>query len=212
MTKSKWTANKKNSVVVIVAVPVVLLFVVLFIYGPWIWATWFDTGTNPPTSADETAEAAETLQQRVTAEDRSAQVARISQSVQEAVIAVSPSISWSVKNISDGTRPCAKPFDQTHGTLDRLTYSISGSQIPDASWGELRDRIASVLEPAAMKVEYKEAAVDRPSPTITATDPVDGSSVSIFNSGATSYRPAGAIISATIGCHLPANKYSSPIR
>ncbi|TCJ93558.1 LppA family lipoprotein [Nocardia alba] len=217
MTSEGQVKRNRQILLAVSAVIGSCVLVVVFVVGMWAWATWGeDPYRDDQTSPEETAEAAEVLQQRVSAEERSEQVVEISKALQEAASAVSPATQWTVRDIHEPPRQCVAPFDRTYGHLGRLTYSTSQSPIPEQLWPQYYDRIRALIAPLGLETEFKDHTVRSAKypevPAITVIDRADGTRISVYNSAATAYKAAGTTISANIGCHLPANKYSSPIR
>lgn len=216
MSWERQVRRNRQILLAVLAIVGSCVLVVALMVGMWVWATW---GEEPyrdnETSPEDTAEAATVLQQRVSAEDRSAQVTEISKTIEQTASAVSPSTQWT-KNINELQRSCGAPFDRTHGNLNRLWYSTSQSPIPEQLWPEFYDRLRSEFEPLGLQVEFRDhntrSAKNPDVPAVTVIDPADDTRISVFNSGATAYKAAGTSILANIGCHLPADKFSSPIR
>lgn len=217
MTSEQQVKRNRQTLLAVSAVVGSCVLVVVLVVGMWVWATWGeDPYRNNPTSPEETAKAAAVLQQRVSAEERSEQVVAISKTLQEAASAVSPATQWMVRDIHEPPRQCVAPFDQTHGSLSRLTYSTSHSPLPEQLWPQFYDRVRAAIAPLGLEIEFKDHTVRSAKypevPAITVIDRADGTRISVYNSAETAYKAAGTTISANIGCHLPANKYSSPTR
>ncbi|WP_146229229.1 LppA family lipoprotein [Nocardia neocaledoniensis] len=191
--------------------------VVALVTAMWVWATW---GEDPyraeQTNHDDTAAAAAVLQQRVTAEERSAQVIALSKTIQDVASAVSPATVWTTQPVHHASSECEAPFDRTYGVVGGLTYAISQSPMPEKVWPEFYERVRAALEPHHLDSNFIDQASKSPRnpnvPAITFTDPSDGTKISVFNSETTADKPAATTISATLGCHLPAMQVSSPVR
>lgn len=212
--KRTGSANRKNAVVLAISVPIVAAFVLAVTIGPWVWVSLTEDLNVPPTSQEETAAAAEVLRGRASAEEKTQQFTAVAQMMSDAAAAISPSVVWSpYAAATDSTRGCPKPFDRTYGQITSKYHFSARSSFSEQQWPELADRIRSAVQPMGFQVVFRpRTEPDKGQSTISVVDPTGTGRVSLFDSAGPSDTVERTTISSTTDCHLPADKFSSPIR
>ncbi|KAF0846014.1 LppA family lipoprotein [Nocardia caishijiensis] len=219
MTKQKRTAAQKNTIFLLMAIPIAIVAIFCMTLGPWLWVTLFDKPyERQPTSPEETAQAVTRLQGRSSLEDAESKALELMSRVQAIVTDIHPRMTWTVE-IGRVVSDCEQPFDRTEGKT--ISYSSAGTTgdpgdpVPVSGWEEFSRRSVAASSDLGLPVtengvpKYRRMELVSADRTLVIRMHNQPASEATRNLSAT---PARTVLSLELGCHLPADKRSSPIR
>ncbi|WP_194819800.1 LppA family lipoprotein [Nocardia sp. XZ_19_385] len=166
---------------------------------------------NPyePSSDDETAAAAQQLQQRSSMEDATAEINGVVEQIAAAASELVPGLRF-YWNREESTTRCGRPFDRTNGLKRTLRNYVASAPIPDEVWPTLVGRVNEIVakvgasNPAVMQ-DINSVPGTPGNHDIWFSNPDIGTVIKVGSQKAT-------VISATTGCHLKRADFANPIR
>lgn len=199
-------------------IPRNILLLAAFLATTTILVTGCDamSDSDRPTTQQETEDAARKLQQRPNLEDAEAQVQQVMDQIAAAATNLAPTLQF--EWIDDRTTPsCDKPFDRTNGRKVYMRNLWARAPFPEDQWPtfftQVRDLAATV---GATWVQPIRDEIPTSTPTTVPSPEFRQHDVNFFNPETGTTIRVGTdkatIISATVGCHLPKDKFDNPIR
>ncbi|QIS08809.1 LppA family lipoprotein [Nocardia arthritidis] len=172
------------------------------------WTFVSISDSNPPhTSEKDTAEAAQRLLKLPPLEDAEAELRAVVQQIGAAATELVPGMKWEW-NRDPMRSDCPAPYDQTNGQISYLRHYYSDTPIPDDVWPQFLDRVrtiaATVGATAPETMQNQSGTASSPgNHDVWFSNPSSGTTIKVGTQRA-------SVISATVGCHLPKDKFSSP--
>ncbi|WP_280491065.1 LppA family lipoprotein [Nocardia asiatica] len=160
---------------------------------------------NPRTTDEETRQATQQLLDRPSLEEAERQARTIMEQIGTVAGELVPGIRLG-PNRDREVASCPRPFDQTEGRTVRLQNLYSDTRIPDDVWHVYVERVRALA--ATLGAIQQRQATEEPSTGagrgVNFYNPDTGTTIWIGSDRVT-------IISGTVGCHLPQDKFGSPI-
>jgi hypothetical protein len=199
---------KRNVTWIIVAAGITALVVAVVTGGVWLLNESFPD-KPAVTGEQETAEAAQILLDRPSLEDTEAQVQLAVEQIAAAATELVPGMRWEWHRDALAS-DCPTPYDQTEGQTVNLPFYVSSTPIPDEVWPRYVERVRAIA--ANFGATAPEVMQDR-----TASPGSFGNHDVWFSNAAdgTTFKVSSqvsAVIAGKVGCRLPRDKFSTPIR
>ncbi len=160
---------------------------------------------HPRTTDEETRQATQQLLDRPSLEEAERQVRTIMEQIGTVAGELVPGIRLG-PNRDREVASCPRPFDQTEGRTVRLQNLYSDTRIPDDVWQMYVERVRALV--ATLGAIQQRQATEEPSAEVgrgaNFYNPDTGTTIWIGSDRVT-------IISGTVGCHLPQDKFGSTI-
>lgn len=172
-----------------------------------------------PTTRQQTEEAARELRTRPSLEDAEAGVHSVMERIAGAATELVPTMRFEWVNDRMAS-DCTKPFDKTNGRIVYMRNLMAQEPFPEDRWPEFFSKaqeLAGTLGATwSQTVRGDQSTSSAPAPSTTPAvaefgrhdvnfyNPDTGTSIRIRAFKAT-------VISATVGCHLPKDKFDTPI-
>lgn len=175
---------------------------------------------DKPTTQQETEEAARKLQSRPTLEEAEAQMQQVMEQIASAATELVPNMRFEWTR-DRSTPDCAQPFDRTYGRQVYLRNLVSPEPFPEDKWPTFMARAKELA--ATVGATWSQQIVEEPSGTTETSPSSPGAApqygdhdVNFYNSDTGDTVRVGTskatVIAATVGCHLPKDKFDNPIR
>ncbi|RDI56003.1 LppA family lipoprotein [Nocardia mexicana] len=160
---------------------------------------------HTPTGPQDTAAAAQRLQQRPSLEDSAAQLQQLVEQIGAAATELVPGLRWEWQN-DEMSKACPPPYDRTNGRILnlRLYVSTPNTPLPDDIWPRFVERVRPLA--ATVGATAPETMQDQTGKhDVRFVNPDDGTTIKIGSQATT-------VIGGTVGCRLPHDQFATPVR
>ncbi|MFD3508279.1 LppA family lipoprotein [Nocardia sp. NPDC058666] len=178
----------------------------------WGWAARDSDYSSQVVSPEEAAKAGVELQTRSTLEDAEAKGELLVAQIEQVMIESAPTLRFEdPKHPDESIKSCFGPFSATNGKLVRDRYYHGTLPVADDQWSTIRDQ--SIVAAKGLGIELAEIKTSDPTThlIVLATES-ERIKITINNTDSRGANTSEkSFIVLNIACHLPAEKFNSPV-